>query len=109
MTKTLFTNWGCDVGPDFYLDYFTVPRHRLRTGFSFNDLVAGEKGGVFPNSFPSLLPRLPALGNEKWNTSPSLVSGEARGTPSTRDLDLFSPLAGETAMCESLPTQRGKK
>ena len=33
-----------------------------------NDLVAGEKGGVFPNSFPSLLPGPPALGNEKWNT-----------------------------------------
>ena len=64
---------------------------------------------MFPNSFLSLPPGLPALGNEKWNTSPSLVSGDARGAPSTRDLDLISPLAGETTMSESLPKQRGKK
>ena len=74
-----------------------------------NDLVAGEKGGVFPNSFPSLLPGLPALGTRSG--TPPLLSSRAKpgGAPSTRDPDLFSPLAGETTVSESLPQQRGKK
>ena len=59
-----------------------------------NDMVAGLEGGGVPQLVPLASCKLPALGNEKWNTSPSLVSGEARGTPSTRDLDLFSPLSG---------------
>ncbi len=64
---------------------------------------------MFPNSFPSLLPGLPALGTRSG--TPPLLSSRAKpgGSPSIRDLDLFSPLAGETTMYESLPRQRGKK